>query len=234
MLRNLARSIYARYWKLPRIDKEFKLLSVSETFQTIYSKKVWGDNGEPFCSGSGSYGPASEQYCEDVVKYIKDNAVRNVVDLGCGDYAVGKRIVEGSGISYTGIDVVLELIEYHRKTVHDHRVSFLCADITKDPLPHADLYLIRQVLQHLSNSEIAKVLANIGDNTPALITEDVPSNPMWFNVDKPHGPNVRYCGSGVYIDRAPFSKPVLEMWNVPLANKTQLRTVLFNQVEFHK
>src|SRR5271157_5799297 len=210
MLRDLANSVYVRFWRLPRIDRAYKKLSVEDAFRNIYLTKVWGDNGEPFCSGDGSHGPVSEQYCASVVRFIRDHQVQSVVDLGCGDFAVGKRIVEASSVQYTGIDVVSELIEHHRRSGHNPRVTFLCADITRDPLPPADLYLVRQVLQHLSNREIARVLANLGNSSQALISEDVPVHPRWFNVDKPHGPNVRFCGSGVYVDRAPFSMPAVE------------------------
>lgn len=229
MLRDLARSLYVRFWRLPRIDRTYKKLSVKDAFRNIYLTKVWGDNGEPFCSGDGSHGPVSEQYCASVVRFIRDHHVQSVVDLGCGDFAVGKRIVEASGVRYTGIDVVPELIEHHRRSVRDPRATFLCADITNDPLPPGDLYLVRQVLQHLSNREIAKVLSNLGNTSRALISEDVPVHPRWFNVNKSHGPNVRFCGSGVYVDRAPFSMPAVELWNIPLTDKTSLRTVLLDQ-----
>ena len=143
--------------------------------------------------------------------------MQSVVDLGCGDFAVGKRIVEGSGIRYIGIDVVPELIDYHRMTVRDPHVTFMLADITNDPLPPSDLYLIRQVLQHLSNCEINKVLGNLGNCSRTLISEEVPLHPKLFNADKSHGPNVRFYDSGVYVDRAPFFMPAVELSNIPLS-----------------
>jgi hypothetical protein len=133
-------------------------------------------------------------------------------------------------VRYTGIDVVPELIEHHRSTVHNPLVSFLVADITADPLPTADLCLIRQVLQHLSNQEIAKALANLGSFSRVLITEAVPAHPKSINRDKPHGPDVRALyGSGVYLEKPPFSMPVAELWSFPLKKNSLLRTVLFRQ-----
>jgi SAM-dependent methyltransferase len=138
MLRRLAKSVYLHLWALPRIHQTYNTLSLAETFRNIYQTKAWGDNGEPFCSGAGSCGPVSEQYCTFVIEFIRDHQVQSVVDLGCG-FAVGKRIVKTSAVRYTGIDVVPELIEHHKSTIHDPRVGFQCADITKDPLPSADL-----------------------------------------------------------------------------------------------
>jgi SAM-dependent methyltransferase len=224
------RILYRRLWGLPNLHQTYRTLSVADTFRTIYRTKAWGDNGEAFCSGSGSGGPASEQYYAGVIEFISHHQVQSVVDLGCGDFAVGRKIVEASGVRYTGIDVVPELIEHHKQTVHDPRVSFQCADITCDPLPLADLCLIRQVLQHLSNDEIAKVLANVRNFPRILVSEDVPVHPKALNRDKPHGPDVRrYYGSGVYVDQPPFSMPAQELWSFRLEDGAVLRTVLLDQ-----
>jgi SAM-dependent methyltransferase len=227
LVRSLVKSVYVRLWALPRIHRTYKRLSVAETFQNIYRAKAWGDNGAPFCSGSGSRGPVSQQYCAFIVKFIRDHQIQSIVDLGCGDFAIGKQIVEASGARYIGVDVVPELIEHHKDTVHDPRVSFRCADITNDLPPAADLCLVRQVLQHLSNDEITKVLANLRNFSRVLISEDVPSHPKSFNRDKPHGPDVRsYYGSGVYVESPPFSCAVGGTWELPLTEDSILRTAL--------
>jgi SAM-dependent methyltransferase len=210
--------------------KVYRGLSLPETFQRIYRTKAWGDDGEPFFSGPGSHRPICELYCASIVKFIEENKIRSVIDLGCGDFSVGRRIHEATGVRYTGIDVVPELIEHHRKTVNYPLVSFECADITCDRLPVADLCLIRQVLQHLSNEEVTKVLANLGNFPLVLISEHTPVNPASINCDKPHGPDVRAkYNSGLYIERPPFSAPAVELWAFPLKKNSILRTVLLKQ-----
>jgi len=227
MIRNMLRSAYRRFWVVPKTQRTYKDLSIAETFQRIYSTKSWGDQGMPFSSGAGSRGPVAERYSGFVIQFIRDYQVQSMVDLGCGDYAVGSRIVAATGVRYTGIDVVPDLIEHHRRTVTDARVQFQQADISSDPLPPADLCLVRQVLQHLSNDEIRKVLANLRGYSYVLISEDVPVRPRSFNRDKPHGPDIRgYAGSGVWVDRPPFSVPVTKAWEFPLSDSSLLRTVL--------
>jgi len=227
MFRKFAIYLYLHLWYLPRIHRTYGGLSVRETFQRIYRTKAWVDNGKPFSSGNGSHGLASEQYSAAVLEFIRDHQVKSVIDLGCGDFSVGRQIVEASNVSYTGVDVVPELIEYHKSSVHHPRVTFQCYDITRDSLPLADLCLIRQVLQHLSNKEIAEVLANVNNFPLILISEEVLTRPRSFNRDKPHGPDVRvHYGSGVYLDQSPFSRPVQELWNFPMEGGTVLKTVL--------
>ena len=115
------------------IDREYKSLSVVEAFRTIYSTKVWGDNGKPVLLGDGSHGPASEQYCDFLVRFIQDNNVQSVVDLGCGDFAVGKAICPRQLAYVISVSMQLQkLIDYHRMTVRDPHVTFMLADITND------------------------------------------------------------------------------------------------------
>jgi SAM-dependent methyltransferase len=223
------KSVYRRFWGSPFDQRSYETLSVRQSFRKIYSTKVWGDNGQPFYSGPGSHGPIADQYSAAVAAFIKDHGVRSVVDCGCGDFSIGGRIVEATAVQYTGVDVVDDLIEHHKKTVQNSRVSFLCADLTRDPLPSADLYLIRQVLQHLANREIAKVLGRVGDFPMTLISEHVPMNLGSINDDMSHGPEVRSdYNSAVFVDQPPFSIAAKELWNFPMKDGI-LRTVLIER-----
>ena len=236
MLLGMLKDVYRRYVVLPRIHRTYRDLSIQQTFQTIYRtrtwNRTWGDAGTPFCSGMGSIGPASENYCNLVVKFIQENGIRRIVDLGCGDFVVGKRIVDATDVEYTGIDVVPELIEHHNQTSQNSRTHFQCADITKDSLPDADLCLVRQVLQHLSNREAGDALVNCRRFRRVMVSEDVPVRPKSFNRDKTHGPDVRgHYGSGIYVDQPPFSLPITSEWNFELSEKSLLRVVLLENAD---
>jgi SAM-dependent methyltransferase len=230
MISNSIRSAYLRLRSLRKKHRIYADLSLSDTFRRIYRTKTWGDDGERFHSGKGSRGQVAEQYLASVINFIREHRIQSVVDLGCGDFFIGAQIVEATGVRYIGVDVVSELIEHHRDSVHNPLVSFLLADITCDPLPQAELCLIRQVLQHLSNQEIAKVLRNVEGFARVLISEHVPAHPQSINHDKPHGPDIRgIYGSGVYVEKPPFSIPAAELWSFPLKKNSLLRTVLFKQ-----
>jgi SAM-dependent methyltransferase len=230
IFRDWLRHQYAHLWRLPRMHRSYGAMSLADTFTKIYRTKEWGDNGKPFFSGEGSHGPVIDEYCASVIQFIRDRQIRTVVDLGCGDFTVGRKIGKDTGIFYTGVDVVPELIEHHKTTVHEPNFNFLCADVTRDPLPAGDLCLIRQVFQHLSNEEIASILARLGSYPFILVSEEVPIHGGQFNRDKPHGPDVRgFYGSGVYVEQPPFSIPARELWRIPLTPYSLLRTVLIEQ-----
>jgi len=230
-LRNRIRSLYHRAWVLPRVSNNYKKLSTAEAFQRIYAANAWGsDQAQGFSSGKGSRGVIADQYCSWLIGFIREKGFRSVVDLGCGDFYVGSRIANETSVAYSGIDIVPEVIEHHRRMFAREGVAFECLDLIADPLPIADVCLVRQVFQHLSNAEIAAALVNIAHYPFALISEHVAREPRVFNRDQSHGPQVRSTyGSGVYLDRPPFSRNILEEWHVPVDSESVIRTVLIGE-----
>ena len=70
----------------------------SQAFNYIYSHKKWGEDKikcKKYYSGKGSY---EEQYVLPYIavirEMIKDRGIKSIVDLGCGDFNVGKAIME--------------------------------------------------------------------------------------------------------------------------------------------
>jgi SAM-dependent methyltransferase len=233
LLGDRIRSLYHRTLVLPRISHAYKTLTTAETFSRIYATHAWGaDEQQGFNSGGGSRGAVAEQYCSWLITFIREKGFRSVADLGCGDFYVGRRIAEETGIEYLGVDIVPEVIAHHAHSFACKGISFQCLDIIKDRLPSADFCVIRQVFQHLSNAEIAAALANISQYPFALVSEHVPGKPRSFNRDQSHGPHVRSTyGSGVYLDRPPFCCPILGEWESRVDAKSLIRSVLIAGTE---
>ncbi len=183
--------------------------------------------GERFYSGAGSVGHFNDTYCELVAELVREKGIHSIVDLGCGDFRIGVRLaplVE----NYVGVDIVPDLINHNRREYGSSRVSFACLDIVDDPLPEGDLCLVRQVLQHLNNAEISKVLKKVQIYKWILVTENVSAGDVKFpNVDHVHGPETRLVeGSGVFLTKPPFSLKAIESWEVPYDEMSILLTVL--------
>jgi SAM-dependent methyltransferase len=215
------------------IRKQYARLSVADAFAETYRNRLWGEaEGEEFCSGGGSSERFSAPYVEYVARLIADNGVSAVVDLGCGDFRVGRRICKQQLVRYTGVDVVPDLIAYNRSRFGSDRIDFVSANIIEDELPDGQLCMIRQVLQHLSNDQISRVITKCRKYPYLLITEDVyAGSGMRPNLDHTHGPDNRLCKrSGVYVDLPPYNlraEAVLEM-AIPETHSL-LRTSLIEQ-----
>jgi len=151
------------------------------------------------------------------------------VDLGCGDFGVGSRLL-APDLRYTTIDIVPDLVEYNRKRFAGMSVEFKCLNIIDDELPKGDLCLVRQVLQHLSNAEILRILNKLRAYRFAIVTEHVYSGPGWHpNVDKPHGPGTRIpARSGVFLDAPPFYCDAETLMELPVTTNSMLCTVVIN------
>jgi SAM-dependent methyltransferase len=189
-----------------RAEDEDRKRSASEVFDEIYKKNKWGGNfGESF-SGTGSVGASAVDYISTINNFISANRINSVLDIGCGDFRVGINILCDK---YIGIDVAPTVIEKNKKRFGSSARDFMCLDAAgSEPLPQAQLCLIRRVLQHLSNAQISAILAKLDAFPYVIVTEHQPGEQdlVSVNLDKVHGPFTRlFSGSGVYLDHPPFN-----------------------------
>jgi hypothetical protein len=131
------------------------------------------------------------------------------VDLGCGDFRVGNEMLPLCR-RYIGVDIVEAVIKRNTELHGNATTQFLKSNIIDDSLPDGDVCTIRQVLQHLSNAQILRILEKVDKYKWVFISEHYPSdenNPL-PNVDKVHGGGIRLaCNSGVYLTEPPFNIP---------------------------
>jgi Methyltransferase domain len=196
----------------PARRRRLSQLPIQEAFDEVYRRGLW-KTGDAY-SGPGSEGLLADRYVALVQDYAAKHKLRTVVDAGCGDFVVGSRLAS-SFDRYTALDVSPLIIEINKRRYVDlnmQHVSFGVADMTSTAFPQADLILIRQVLQHLTNAQIERILSNLeaSEWRRALITEDVcrPGNNPIPNLDMPsHSARTRIpLGSGVFIDEPPFNR----------------------------
>ena len=198
-----------RQYTLTRCNQR---MTTEEVFSSIYSNNRWGGAPGTFCSGDGSHETSIvAPYVATVTAELDriGGTSMTVVDLGCGDYSVGRQLSSSCG-RYIGVDIVKPLVAHNQATFGGSNVSFQHANIVEDPLPDGDICFVRQVLQHLSNDQIIAVLPKLAKFRWCFITEHHPSpgRLQQPNKDKAHGDNIRISsGSGVFLDEPPFSIP---------------------------
>jgi hypothetical protein len=215
-----------RQYGAERMNRRFGRMSAREVFTDIYEKNRWGGAPGTYCSGSGSATSAIvNPYVACVRRHLMQLGAHSLraVDLGCGDFSVGRRLADDCA-SYIGVDIVESLIAHNEAAFGTDRITFQCLDIIADPLPAADICFLRQVLQHLSNDQIRIILPKLEQYSWVFVTEHQPSPGCLRvpNVDKTHGSDIRIRqSSGVFLEHPPFNLPpeklrlILEVGAVP-------------------
>lgn len=181
--------------------------------QQIYEQHLWGGEGFDFYSGYGSHKPEIvKPYLDAVILFLNSqNELLNICDLGCGDFNVGKHLVEHTK-NYIAVDIVEELIERNKILFKADNLEFRCLDICKDELPKFDCVILRQVLQHLSNSEIKNIVDKLSSYKYIILTEHLPIGKFTPNKDKIASQGIRLKqNSGVDLLAEPFSLKVKEV-----------------------
>ncbi len=100
--------------------------SVEEVFLDIYLKNTWGGPKGEYFSGIGSNdGLVVSRYVEAISRYAVHErfSKKKIVDLGCGDYRVGRQLLDLCD-TYVGVDIVKPLIESHELRFGTEKAKF--------------------------------------------------------------------------------------------------------------
>ncbi|MFA4889573.1 MAG: class I SAM-dependent methyltransferase [Candidatus Omnitrophota bacterium] len=139
---------------------------MQKLFEQFYTKKIWGGG-----SGEGSSQEFTKDYRIFLQSFFERYGIKSILDLGCGDWQFS-RLIDWSGIEYTGIDAAQSVIDYNKENYSAGNIRFFHGDITKMKLPAADLVIVKDVLQHWSNATIFKLMSNLKDFRFALWVND--------------------------------------------------------------
>ncbi len=196
--------------KQKTLKKEKQPWPTKAAMQQVYKNNLWGSNASNFYSGEGSHLPELvNPYIEAVTSFL--TAFKNplvVCDLGCGDFNIGQQLVKHTK-TYIAIDIVPDLIAYNKTIFKTPNLEFKCLDIAVDDLPSADCVVLRQVLQHVSNTEVQKIVQKLAYYKYVILTEHLPEGNFMPNKDLISGQGIRLKKqSGLDLLVAPFNLKV--------------------------
>ena len=201
--------------------------------EQVYEKKLWGGGTSNFYSGNGSHDLEIVQpYLQKVTSFLNSfQSKLSICDLGCGDFNVGKELVPFAK-KYIAVDIVEDLVVFNQEKFKNEKVEFQCLDIATAALPQGDCAIVRQVLQHLSNTEILQVVQKLSNFKYVILTEHIPNGNFVPNKDIISGQGIRLKkNSGVDLLAAPFSfqvKKEKELLSLVLEkNKGRIKTTLY-------
>jgi len=129
---------------------------MEQVFTNIYENSHWGNNNNNEYNGGS--GPGSDinfnkdTYVPFLKKFITDNNIKTIIDLGCGDFKCGKLIYDDLDIVFTGYDAYKKIIDYNSINHSLPKYSFIHLDFcnNKENVINGDLCILKDVLQHWS------------------------------------------------------------------------------------
>jgi SAM-dependent methyltransferase len=150
-------------------------------FQQIYDTNFWGNKES--ISGNGSTLEATAELRRVLPMLLDHYDIHRVYDAACGDAGWWHGSSIPHAVQYMGVDIVPDLVERNKAWYGEFGSRrqttdlFMVADITRDPMPPADLILARDVLVHLSNADVKKALVNIkASNAKYLLATTFPNH----------------------------------------------------------
>lgn len=130
-------------------------INMVELFTNAYDTKKWGDDNIIEYNGSSGFGSEVDYNYEYILflkKFITDNQVNVVIDLGCGNFKYGVELYKDLNVMYNGFDVYSKLIDYHnlntKKISYYWSFNYLDFFNDRDKIPYGDLCIIKDVFQH--------------------------------------------------------------------------------------
>ena len=96
--------------------------------------------------------------------------MKTVVDLGCGDWQFSPYIYHDLGVQYVGYDVVLSVVSENRLQWASQGYTFEHLEFSSnvDHVQDAELYILKDVLQHWSSARIRTFLHELRASKPSL------------------------------------------------------------------
>jgi len=123
-----------------------------------------------------SSGPGSTiEYTENLRKHLSEILnkfnIKTVFDAPCGDLVwMSVFLRDNPSLNYIGGEIVQGLVDRHLKYYQGvPGRSFIHLDITEDQIPDSDLWIVRDVLFHLSPENIKKVFLNFKNSNVKYI-----------------------------------------------------------------
>ena len=144
--------------------------SLENIFTKVYENKVWGDNNNEEYNGSSGWGSDIDYNKDNYIPFLKNfilkNNIKNICDLGCGDFKCGKLIYDDLDIKYRGYDAYKKIIDYNSKNNSPIKYSFVHLDFCnkKEHIINGDLCILKDVIQHWSLKNINTFLDYLVEN----------------------------------------------------------------------
>lgn len=144
------------------------MIGYRATLRSTDSKRIFTQIHRDGIWGSGCGPGATLEYCQPLVDflapYLTAKGVKTICDLGCGDCQWQPTLVHKTNTQYFGLDCIDLLIEQNKRVYHEPQFNFQSLDFAACPaaqIPDADVYILKDVLQHWVSDDVHQFLFDL-------------------------------------------------------------------------
>lgn len=160
------------------------MAQLRDVFEGIMALSRWGS--EESQSGPGSTLEYTVNLRQELPRFVRAFGVKTLFDAPCGDFHWMKEVTFPESFGYIGGDVAKVLTDRLEAEFGRSGRRFVAFDIVRDPFPDVDLWLCRDCLFHLSETNALAALRNFCSsnirfamitthlNTTGFVNGDIP------------------------------------------------------------
>jgi len=168
---------------------------------------MWTGGGRQTRSGRGSTVQWTKPLRPALEELFKRLNVKVFLDAPCGDFNWMQH-VKMKGIRYYGLDIIDEVIAQNIKKYRRWRRTFRVADLTRDPIPKADLMLCRDCTFHLPIENVWQIMENFAASGTRYLL--LTTHTTGSNEDMPIPGS--FCSRDFLAPPFNFDRPAPENW----------------------
>jgi hypothetical protein len=144
-------------------------MNLEDSFNLVYKKKMWTNNGKFTLSGPGSELYNTKKTVEFLINFIKNNNIKKIIDGSCGDCTWIMEVLKiFPDIEYIGYDISQEIIDINNKNYNKY--SFFQKNLLDlKEIPTCDLFIIRHTMMHLSIKDNIKLINILKNNSKCFV-----------------------------------------------------------------
>jgi hypothetical protein len=148
--------------------------ALARRFTEIYHKGLF--RGSESRSGPGSDLAQTEEIRRRLPTLFKRYGIVSILDAACGDFFWMKHVCFGK-VTYIGVDIVAPIIKLNADRYGSSTIAFRLLDVTRQPVPRADLIICRDLLVHLDYAHAKRVVENFrASGSTYLLTTTFPAH----------------------------------------------------------
>jgi hypothetical protein len=207
-------------------------MDLEDSFNQVYKKKMWTDNGKFTLSGPGSELSYAKNCIVFLIDFIKRKNIKKIIDGSCGDCLWIMEVLKHfPDIEYIGYDISSKIIDINQKKYSKY--SFYQKNLLDlREIPECDLFIIRHTMMHLSIDNNIQIINTFKNNSKCFVFlthHEVKNN----NQGPPHGPNfssLKWFPKNLHIKPFEIEKYLIEKFQEGTDNSNEFGCIYkFNE-----